>query len=107
MQLDIGQHIIKVVHEDAEEEFRSQLNALANKARASRRKEDWYEFWAMRESVASIKYSHALTAHRAQGSTFDFVFVSASDIMRNPNRTECRKCLYTAITRPTTRLFLN
>lgn len=107
VKLDIGKHIIKVIHEDSEEAFQSMLTDLSNIARASRKREDWAKFWGLKESVAYIKYSYALTVHRAQGSTYLYAFVSISDILRNSNRGEAKKCAYTSLTRPTTRLMLN
>lgn len=106
VKLDVGTHIIRVLHEDSEDIYHADLNRLAQDARASGNKSDWYKFWQTKEAVAHIKYSHALTAHRAQGSTYKYVFVDVTDILSNSNRSECRKCVYTALTRPTTRLYL-
>lgn len=107
IQLDIGKHIIRALHEDSESEFEQLLVAAAENARQSNKKEDWFEFWNIKNSVAQLKYSHAITVHRAQGSTYDFVFAKVSDILQNSDEDEAKMCLYSALTRPSKRLFIN
>ena len=97
--------IVKVIHEDDQKLFDRLLTDYASAARRGDRSM-WGKFWMMKESVASVKYAHALTVHRAQGSTYTNVFVDVGDILANPNKPEARKCLYVAATRPTTKLYL-
>jgi exodeoxyribonuclease-5 len=59
----------------------------------------WDLFWKLKESFHNMSYSYALTAHRSQGSTFDYVFVDAGDIMLNRNVDERTKCLYVGCSR--------
>jgi ATP-dependent exoDNAse (exonuclease V) alpha subunit len=99
---------VKAIHEDAENEYDEQLQELAYTARKAQdykiRKNTWAQYWELKDHFASIKYGYALTAHRAQGSTYTNVFVDYSDICINQNETEAKRCLYVAATRPTKRL---
>lgn len=53
---------------------------------------------------AEIKFGYAITTHKAQGSTFESVFVDIQDIDENPNKDEMQKALYTAAGRASTYL---
>jgi len=97
------QRNITLIHEDSEEKFKSMLEMLASSARLTRK---WDDFWTIKKSVASVKYAYALTAHRSQGSTYESVYVAMSDILLNRNTEEAKRCLYVAVTRPTTKLIL-
>ena len=124
---DFSSHIIKVVHEDDEFKFKDTMTSLAEAARAKAQeskkpptsmkkvvrdlkeptaKELWDAYWDLKANFAQIKYAYAITAHRAQGSTYENVFVDVNDILANSNSKEAKRCLYVAVTRPTTRLFM-
>lgn len=66
----------------------------------------WKQFWALKELFHDVKYAYAITAHRAQGSTYENVYVDYQDILMNRERREAFQCLYVATSRPTTKLFL-
>jgi len=53
-----------------------------------------------------VKYAYAITAHRAQGSTYDTVYVDYQDILMNRERYEAFQCLYVASSRPRKTLYL-
>lgn len=94
-----------VIHPSSAEQFNNDSQQLAHEARGMPRL--WKKFWEHQELFHQIKYGYALTAHRAQGSTYETVFVDYGDILFNRNRAEAFRCLYTAVTRPTTRLYLS
>lgn len=71
---------------------------IANRAR--KRMTSWGKFWKFANSISEIKHIYALTAHRAQGSTFDNVIVNCNDIGKN------KRLLYTATTRAAKKVFL-
>lgn len=48
---------------------------------------------------AEIKHYYAATAHRLQGASIPNIVVMLSDISRNPNPIERRKCIYVATSR--------
>lgn len=99
------QGTVKVIHEDNQGVLDKMLTGFAAEARKGN-SGMWRSFWALKESMGYVKYAHALTVHRAQGSTYTNIFADASDILSNSNRAEARKCLYVAATRPTTKLYL-
>lgn len=86
-------------------------SVLARKARVARgssgagRRMAWQDFWATKSRFHKVRYGHALTAHRAQGSTYTNVWLDQMDILANPNKREAFRCLYVAATRPTTNLY--
>ena len=48
---------------------------------------------------ASVSYGYAITCHKAQGSNYKNVFVDFSDIVKNNNSDEMKRCTYTAVSR--------
>lgn len=68
------------------------------------RKTAWKWFWEMKRRFHAVRYAYCLTAHRAQGSTFNRVFVDQRDILSNPNFNEAFRCLYVACTRARERI---
>ena len=66
----------------------------------------WRDFWALKEAFHGIRHAYAITAHRAQGSTYHTALVDYRDILLNRNRQEAYRCLYVACSRPTTELWL-
>jgi exodeoxyribonuclease-5 len=93
-----------VLHPASAVAYHKKVAALADYAKANRRL--WKDYWAFRESFHSIRYGYAITAHRAQGSTYDKVYVNTADILANRNRGEAFRCLYVACTRPRKQLVL-
>jgi hypothetical protein len=60
----------------------------------------WIQFWSLKGAFADIRYCHAITAHRSQGSTYAEVWVDGHDILANTmNKEEALKCLYVAVSR--------
>lgn len=53
-----------------------------------------------REAYANLRHVYSLTAHKAQGSTFDVACVDWSDISGNMDRAMTCRLLYVACTRP-------
>lgn len=86
-------------------------SVLARKARIARgcsgshRRMAWQDFWATKARFNKVRYGYALTAHRAQGSTYKNVWLDQMDILANHNKREAFRCLYVAATRPTTNLY--
>lgn len=54
---------------------------------------------ALCDRYAEINFGYSLTIHKAQGSTFDIVFVDVDDISHNGDSIEFQRLLYTATTR--------
>jgi hypothetical protein len=55
---------------------------------------------------ASISYGYAITCHKAQGSNYKNVFVDFSDIVKNRNEEEMKRCTYTAVSRTIDNLYI-
>lgn len=71
------------------------------------RKSAWGKFWSLKEKTyASVNYAYALTSHKAQGSTFNHVFVEQSDILKNTNHKERYQSLYVAYSRASHRVMV-
>ena len=83
---------LRIIHEDSEETFNGILSFYRSAGR-------WAEMYQMKESCLDYKYNHALTVHRAQGSTFETTIMNYSDMCRNNNKKELKRLLYTAVTR--------
>jgi len=55
---------------------------------------------------ASVSYGYAITCHKAQGSNYKNVFVDFTDIAKNNNFEEMKRCMYTAVSRTIDNLFI-
>lgn len=97
---------LRAIHEDAEDDYQRELGRLATEARQPGNGKLWRRFWGLKYRFHSIRHSFAITAHRAQGSTFTNVFADASDILKNPDRETAYRCLYVAVSRPSEKLFV-
>lgn len=93
-----------VLHPRSEAEFEKDCEELAHQARNYPKL--WKKFWELKDIFHEVKYAYAITAHRAQGSTYESVYVDYQDILLNRNRKEAFQCLYVACSRPTKRLIL-
>jgi len=91
-------------HEDSQKDINKQLNRLSSEAKKDSRL--WGAFWSFKEAFHDLRYAHAITSHRSQGSTYDNVFVYHSDIMSNRNKTEALKSLYVACSRARSNLII-
>jgi exodeoxyribonuclease-5 len=96
--------ILRVLHEDCLRMHTEKVEQLAQAARLDRRK--WGTFWEFKEAFHKLRHGYAITAHRAQGSTYEAAFVDWKDILLNRNRSEAYRCLYVACTRPKKELYL-
>ena len=104
--LDDNQPVVaRVLHPESQRLFAERSEELAAIARSNPRK--WKDFWTFKDAFHSLKYAYAITAHRAQGSTYDTAFVYWQDILLNRNRQEAFRCLYVAVTRPKRCLILS
>lgn len=93
-----------VPHPESQSQYDNDCQLLAHQAATQPKL--WKKFWELKEIFHDIRYAYALTAHRAQGSTYENVWVDYQDILMNRSRKEAFQCLYVACSRPTTRLYL-
>lgn len=73
----------------------------ARHAQKSQRRAAWAAFWEVKDMFNVVRYGYAMTAHRAQGSTYTHTFVDQKDILLNSVKDEAFRCLYVACTRAT------
>lgn len=102
VKLDDSKEIIRVnlIDPRDSDKLDRHLKQLANKKL-------WGQFWAIKDAFHTVSYAYALTSHRAQGSTFEHVYLEAGDIMANKFDVETRtKCLYVAASRASEKLFI-
>ncbi|MBZ8181122.1 ATP-dependent DNA helicase [Oscillatoria salina] len=90
---------LQVIHEDSWESFNQVLAKLAEI-------KNWEQFWKVKKQFHQVNYTYALTVHKGQGSTFENVFVSLEDILRNPKIKERNQLLYVATSRAAERIFV-
>lgn len=55
---------------------------------------------------ANVSYGFAITTHKSQGSTYKNIYVDASDILLNQRTEEAKRCLYTALTRASGKIYM-
>lgn len=75
----------------------SEIRQHCLKALAARK--DWRAYYLMKESVADLRFTHASTVHKSQGSTHANVLVMVPNIMTCPGMSTRRRLLYVAYTR--------
>lgn len=88
--------------------LRDRLKALSNDAQAFRAngfeedaKDKWRSFFSLKESVADIRYTYAMTVNKCQGVTLKHALVDMWDINACHDREQKARLAYTAITRAT------
>ena len=103
---DGGKEVVAYIPDNREKyRISSQLSDLADRARNS--EIPWWGFWKLKQSMADLRPCHAITVHRAQGSTFQNVFIDSENILANRNLQEALQCLYVAVTRASKNIILN
>lgn len=103
------QATIDIIHEDDEEGLNEILKMMADHAKSrppATRKLAWLEFFNLKRKFASVKHAYAITAHRAQGSTYTNVIVMRGDIAKNRDVRDMSRILYTACSRASEKLLL-
>lgn len=95
---------IIVIHEDSEKDFQKLLKNL--RSMCVTHIIDWVDYFKFNEGFAKIKYNHAITVHKSQGSTYKQAIVNMKNVNLNRNLNEREKLLYTAVTRASNLLIL-
>ena len=95
---------VVVVHEDSVADYKKILKKM--RANCISRDLEWVDFFGFSERFAQVKYNHAITVHKSQGSTYKQAILNVKDINRNRKKEEKEKLLYTAVTRASDLLIL-
>lgn len=69
-------------------------------------RKQWPEFFRLQECWLDLRPSFASTVHKAQGSTYDTVYINLSDITRCRVASDVARMLYVAITRAAKQVIL-
>ena len=96
---------INVVHEQSDYIFKEILKGI--NYYCAKHGWDWRGKYYFTEQFADIKYNHAITVHKSQGSTYKEAIVNIGDITLNRNIEERNRLLYTGITRASDVVILN
>lgn len=100
----VEKDVILVVHEDSDEEYAAALESIRESIKFA--KTSWKDYYEFKELFADVKYNHALTVHKSQGSTYVQTIVNVKDIYKNRSAIEKDRLLYTAVTRASKLLIL-
>jgi len=104
------QFVIDILHEDDIQKFDSLKKRISDNATKQvdqfDKKEMWREFFKLDGHFAQVKYNYCLTAHKAQGSTYDYCMSMEWDIDQNRNIEERNRIRYVAATRARNKLFI-
>lgn len=65
-----------------------------------KRKKDWVKYYHMQERYPDLRMRDASTVYKAQGSTYDTVFVDLTDISSCTHADQAARMMYVATTRP-------
>lgn len=73
------------------------------------RKEAWKNYLSFKDFVVCMDFAHAMTIHKSQGSTYDYVFLDTKDIEKCSVRdyTMYLRLLYVAISRAAEKVYTN
>lgn len=93
-----------IPHEESEKEFEALSKQI--KFNLKIKKLNWKTSLLFLEKFATIKYNHAITVHKSQGSTYRRVILNVNDINKNSNSVEKERLFYTGITRASELLIL-
>tara|TARA_R110000737_G_scaffold37736_4_gene57607 strand:- start:1907 stop:3238 length:1332 start_codon:yes stop_codon:yes gene_type:complete len=84
------------------------LRAMSNEAKGlqgngfvTEAKTVWKAFFSLKESVADIRFTYAMTVNKAQGTTLKHALVDLCDINICQSREQKARLAYTAFSRPT------
>jgi len=99
--------MIKILHEDSLNDFAKVSKSLMENAKALKgAHRSWLKYYEFLREFADVGYNYAITAHKAQGSTYKNVFIIEDDIDYNSNLYEKNRIKYTAYSRAAEVLFI-
>jgi ATP-dependent exoDNAse (exonuclease V) alpha subunit len=102
-------YTLPILHEDSEQrynEIREHVRSAAKKCEHFDQKQMWKQYFDLEKKFAWTKHNYCLTAHKAQGSTYDYAISMEWDIMENKDIVERNRIRYVAATRARTKLYV-
>lgn len=104
---------LKIIHEESEEPYNEYLKKVhllcKGEPDGQLRMKLFNSYYNLKRFFASVEYNYAITAHRSQGSTYQYVLVIMEDIYQNHGMVKVRdrnRIGYTACTRPSDMLIM-
>lgn len=99
-----------ILHEDSQREF-DRIRDLIKKSAVQatdqyERKELWQQYYKIAEKFVWVKYNYCVTAHKSQGSSYDYCISMEWDIDTNKDIEERNRIKYVASTRARKKLFI-
>lgn len=99
-----------ILHEDSLKEYDDLIEELTKAARSCRdhynQKSLWKQKFDIAENFAWVKYNYAITAHKSQGSSYDYCISCEVDIEFNRDIEERNRIRYVSATRARKKLFI-
>ncbi len=94
-------YTVKVLKSSAKAEYENKLSRYAERAKldVKNKRTHWKNFWDLKKTFNSFKHVYAMTAHKSQGSTMEYIFVWTPDFLRFGATMEIKQLMYTATTR--------
>lgn len=76
---------------------------------ARERKAAWRDYLAFKEFVMCMDFTHAMTVHKSQGSTYDYVFLDTEDMGKCADKdyTMYLRLMYVAVSRAAIKVYTN
>lgn len=71
---------INILHEDSRDDYNVYVESLKMAALQTKEPIYWKRMYNFMDCFAQVKYSYAITCHKAQGSTYQNVFLCANDL---------------------------
>ena len=94
---------VKTIDPESQEQYASDLEEIRDRALYSKtgwaKKNAWEDYWELLQAYAALDYIYWSTCHKAQGSTFERVYVALGDVRSNKKVKERNQCIYTGLTR--------
>lgn len=103
--------VIHIVHESSVGEVAAMLKSIKDSAlkapwQNNERKETFRHFYSIKGLFAEVKYNYAVTAHKAQGSTYTNCMLVHWDIKYNRKMEEMNRINYVGVTRARNMLYI-
>jgi hypothetical protein len=97
---------IQVINKEHTAPWLALVDTYKKAAIKSKQKADWSKYYNVLKYSANVAYNYAITAHKAQGSTYTNVLLIEEDLDYNRKVVERNRIKYTAYSRPTQKLFI-
>lgn len=70
-----------------------------NTLKSLKKAKDWKTYFHLKETFADVRDAYAITAHKAQGSTYDRVLINLNNFKKCPDKDMLARLLYVALSR--------